>query len=65
MNNKLTYISEPKLKFAYGQSTEDCRDGLTLFGPYTSTRGSIRVGVVERRTSYKAQFVRQSQQLQL
>lgn len=46
MNNKLTYISEPKLKFAYGQSTEDCRDGLTLFGPYTSTRGSIRVGVV-------------------
>ena len=34
MNNRLIYIEEPKLKFAHNQSTEDSRDGLTLFGPY-------------------------------
>ena len=45
-NNQLTYIEEPKLKFAYGQATEDSRDGLTLFGPYESSKGMIRVGVV-------------------
>lgn len=45
-NDQLTYIEEPRLKFAYGQATEDSRDGLTLFGPYENTKGIIRVGVV-------------------
>ena len=45
-NNQLYYIEEPKLKFAYGQATEDSRDGLTLFGPYEHSKGMIRVGVV-------------------
>ena len=27
-------MEEPKLKFAFNQSAEDSRDGLTLFGPY-------------------------------
>ena len=42
-NNQLYYIEEPKLKFAYGQATEDSRDGLTLFGPYEPSKGMIRV----------------------
>ena len=48
MNNHLTYIEEPKLKFAHNQSAEDSRDGLTLFGPYQSVGGSstIRAGYV-------------------
>lgn len=33
-NNQLYYMEEPKLKFAFNQSAEDSRDGLTLFGPY-------------------------------
>lgn len=45
-NNQLSYIEEPKLKFAFGQATEDSRDGLTLFGPYEHSKGMIRVGVV-------------------
>lgn len=32
--NKIQYLFEPELKFAYGQNVIDPRDGLTLFGPY-------------------------------
>jgi len=44
--NELTYFNEPALEFQFKQCTEDCRDGLTLFGPYTKASGSIRVGAI-------------------
>lgn len=50
MNNRLAYIEEPKLKFAYNQSSEDSRDGLTLFGPYQKGGGTIRVGFIGTQT---------------
>lgn len=61
MNNRLVYLDEPKLKFAYGQSTEDSRDGLTLFGPYKRGSGIIRVGFVGTSESleYYRSFVSQ------
>ena len=34
----LTYISEPKLEFRYGQTLEYPRDGLYLFGPVSDER---------------------------
>lgn len=46
MNKRLVYLEEPKLKFFHNQSTEDSRDGLTLFGPYEQRSGTIRVGFV-------------------
>lgn len=46
MNKRLMYLEEPKLKFFHNQSTEDSRDGLTLFGPYEQRSGTIRVGFV-------------------
>lgn len=47
MNNNLIYFDEPKLTFGYDQTSEDPRDGLTLFGPYEkSTSRSVQVGVV-------------------
>lgn len=46
MNNSLYFFDEPKLKFGFEQSAEDCRDGLTLFGPYERSNGSIKVGVI-------------------
>lgn len=60
-NNQLSYIEEPKLKFAYGQATEDSRDGLTLFGPYEHSKGMIRVGVVgtEEHIELYSKFVAQ------
>ncbi|NJD60915.1 MAG: hypothetical protein C3F13_16505 [Anaerolineales bacterium] len=33
MTNNLLFIEEPKLLFGHGQSVEDPRDGLILFGP--------------------------------
>lgn len=33
MVKRLLYLTEPKLRFGYGQALEDPRDGLTLFGP--------------------------------
>ena len=53
MNNQLVYIDEPALKFAYNQSAEDSRDGLTLFGPYDQTSGNIRVGVIGTKTGLR------------
>jgi len=46
MNNKLKFFPEPKLAFRYGQSAEDSRDGLTLFGPFEEATGRIKVGVI-------------------
>ena len=44
---RLIHITEPRLRFGYGQAVEDPRDGLMLFGPFA--RGDvygIRAGVV-------------------
>lgn len=59
MTEKLIYIDEPKLKFGYNQSTEDSRDGLTLFGPYDKGPGIVRAGFVGTQSSYRyyTQFV--------
>jgi len=61
LNNRLSYIEEPKLKFAFNQSTEDSRDGLTLFGPYVKNNGIIRVGIIssEKGLEYYRSFVYQ------
>ncbi len=45
-NNYLKYYQEPLAKFGYSQCAEDCRDGLTLFGPYTRTSGHVKIGVI-------------------
>lgn len=50
MNNQLHYFQEPQLKFAYGQNTEDSRDGLTLFGPFQKSHGMMRIGVIGTKT---------------
>ena len=44
--NNLIYLNEPLLKFGYDQNAEDARDGLTLFGPFESAKGEVRVGVI-------------------
>jgi len=47
MVKRLIYLTEPRLRFGYGQALEDPRDGLTLFGPLD--RGGvygIRAGVI-------------------
>lgn len=46
MRNELIYIKEPALEFQHKQCTEDCRDGLTLFGPFTKASGAVRAGVI-------------------
>jgi len=46
--NKLFYISEPNILFAYKQKLSDPRDGLALFGPYEKSNG-IRIGVVSTK----------------
>lgn len=43
----LIYLPEPKLEFGHGQTMEDPRDGLALFGPYDkSPVYGIPIGVV-------------------
>ena len=61
LNNRLYYLEEPKLKFAFNQSAEDSRDGLTLFGPYEKNSGTIRAGVIgtEKGLEYYRSFVHQ------
>lgn len=61
MNNRLIYIEEPKLKFAHNQSTEDSRDGLTLFGPYEKSDRPVHAGFVGTNASlaYYRSFVSQ------
>jgi hypothetical protein len=47
MVKRLIYVTEPRLRFGYGQALEDPRDGLTLFGPLD--RGGVygvRGGVI-------------------
>ena len=43
-----SYLSEPKLEFAHGQTCEHPKDGLFLFGPYDSSgcQGGIRYGTL-------------------
>lgn len=43
---KLIQLQEPKLLFGHGQALTHPKDGLTLFGPYTGTPGSVRYGVI-------------------
>jgi hypothetical protein len=43
----LKYLSEPELRFAFNQTAEDPRDGLTLFGPLDIARPyGVRAGVI-------------------
>lgn len=44
--SRLIHLDEPTLKFAFGQDLSHPKDGLTLFGPYTQTPGSLRYGVI-------------------
>ncbi len=49
MNNryKLRVLNEPQLKFAYGQTLSDPRDGLTLFGPFDKGKvNNFSVGII-------------------
>ena len=47
MKPKVIKLDEPVLEFGHGQSVEDPRDGLTLFGPLDEGRPyGIRAGVV-------------------
>jgi hypothetical protein len=44
---KLLYLEEPSLRFGLGQSVDDPRDGLALFGPLDSGETTaIKVGAV-------------------
>ena len=45
-NYNLTYFDEPRVEFGYSQTTEDSRDGLTLFGPFEVATGEVRIGVI-------------------
>ncbi len=42
----LLHLDEPTLRFAHSQDLAHPKDGLTLFGPYTQTPGSLRYGVI-------------------
>ena len=42
----LIHLEEPTLRFAHGQHLPHPKDGLTLFGPYSQTPGSLRYGVI-------------------
>ena len=46
MNNRLIHFDEPCIEFGYSQASEDSRDGLTLFGPYETTTGEMKIGVI-------------------
>ncbi len=47
---KLIYLPEPTLLFGHGQSVEDPRDGLSLFGPHDQAQTyGIRYGVIGTR----------------
>ena len=43
-------LEEPKLRFGHGQALVHPKDGLTLFGPYATTSGSVRFGVIGTRS---------------
>jgi hypothetical protein len=42
----LIQLDEPRLYFGHKQSLAHPKDGLSLFGPYTQTAGSVRYGVI-------------------
>ena len=42
-------LEEPRLRFGHGQALVHPKDGLTLFGPYTTMPGSVRFGVIGTR----------------
>jgi hypothetical protein len=42
----LIQLDEPQLRFGHRQALAHPKDGLTLFGPYTRTAGSVRYGVI-------------------
>ena len=46
MKANATLLSEPPLEFRYGQLLADPRDGLSLFGPYSTDRSSHPKNVV-------------------
>ena len=58
---KLIYVSEPTLRFNYGQESVDPRDGIMLFGPYSQDKigGQINVGIIgpERQRSYLKEYL--------
>lgn len=55
MNNNLIYFDEPKLTFGYNQTSEDPRDGLTLFGPYEpALSNEIQVGVIGTKSGLES-----------
>lgn len=43
---ELIQLEEPQLLFGHGQALAHPKDGLTLFGPYTHTAGSVRYGII-------------------
>lgn len=43
---QLIQLDEPLLRFGHNQMLAHPKDGLTLFGPYTSTPGSVRYGII-------------------
>ena len=45
---KVLQLPEPQLRFGHGQFLAHPKDGLTLFGPYTRTPGSVRYGGTQR-----------------
>jgi hypothetical protein len=47
----LIHIPEPTLVFGLGQSVEDPRDGLSLFGPFDPAQTfGVRYGVIGTKT---------------
>lgn len=42
----LLHLEEPTLRFAHKQVLAHPKDGLTMFGPYTQTPGSLRFGII-------------------
>jgi len=60
----LLHIPEPTLEFGHGQTLEDPRDGLTLFGPLDQApQYGIRVGVIGTKSGLQ-RFERWAAQMQ-
>lgn len=51
IKQSLIHIDEPMLMFGHGQTMENPKDGLLMFGPLTDTKGpnELRVGVIGRK----------------
>lgn len=46
LNQEIKHIKEPLLEFASGQTLEDPRMGLTVFGPFEKKASEIRIGII-------------------